>query len=87
MSQSFTQHTGLEHLLKEPFDVECSLAQYRATELGIELDIVMHVYDRREMCVWESTNTILSRNIDALKKDRENTPCSDFEEEGWSVLS
>ena len=71
--------------MKEPFDVECALTEYRGTARGVEVELVMRVYDRREMCVWESTCILLSQNAETLKKARDLTPCSDIEEEGQYV--
>ena len=38
-----TQHVELHHLLKEPFDLECSVQEYRVVEKGIEVDLGMKV--------------------------------------------
>ena len=58
----------LDHLLKEPFDLETDLQEYRTTEKGIEVDIGLKVFDRREMCVWEGVTTVLSRDS-AVQRD------------------
>ena len=40
-----TQHTSLEHLHKEPFDMEMALTQCKPTERGIQLQVSMKVHN------------------------------------------
>ena len=62
--------------------MECALVEYRATMQGVEVELGMRVYDRREMCVWETTCILLSQNVEALQKARDFTPCEDEEDDG-----
>lgn len=62
VGQSIRQHTNLSHLYKEPFDLECSVLEYRRCPQGIQVDLGFKVYDRREMCVWDGVTTLLSRS-------------------------
>ena len=43
IGQTMTQHTSLEHLHKEPFDMEMALTQCKPTERGIQLQVSMKV--------------------------------------------
>ena len=43
IGQTMTQHSSLEHLHKEPFDMEMALTQCKPTERGIQLQVSMKV--------------------------------------------
>lgn len=46
------------------------MVEYRPTEKGIEVDLSLHVSDRRALCVWEGITTLLSRNPDTRSRGR-----------------
>ena len=43
IAQTITQHTSIDHLLNQPFDMECYVDEYKPTQRGIEVSVMMKV--------------------------------------------
>lgn len=79
--QRVTQHCDLHHLLKEPCDLECFVSGYCVTGDGVNVSITMKVYDRRELCVWESVTILQSCDETLQTKSQEENATTPWQDD------
>ncbi|XP_066567142.1 uncharacterized protein LOC136754854 [Amia ocellicauda] len=83
--QTMITFQPIDELKKGPFSLQASVREYRAVDLGIEVDIGLAVADRSNKPVWEELVTLLSRDMKKITSKRQHAPGSTDPNEVKSV--
>ncbi|ELT91096.1 hypothetical protein CAPTEDRAFT_212007 [Capitella teleta] len=71
-------------VLDSAFTVECSVNQYRTTDRGVEVDVLMIIIDATQEVIWEGLATLLSRHKHKQKAGEHRRQPSTLSDADWT---
>lgn len=78
--QTIRSFQPVDELKKGPFLLQASVQEYRATDMGVEVDVLCEIKNRALQSVWEGTMTCLSRDWKQLARRKQHSDTPEPEE-------